>query len=418
MSGKKNIVPQGLIDAIDTQDPDRIRGQVADLPLHDRPAVLNAALGFAIAREHREAAKCLLLEGANPNLHDYRGDYPLHMAAELSTVAFVELLLKYGADPNVRSFSRSTALHNAASAGAVSVVKKLLAAGAEPDVASSTGATPLMLACQNGHKSIADALIRAGANVNAASKFKFAPGDTVLHHAASGGNVDCVSLLLEHGANPLARGNHGLLPIQVAAKSGFPKIVELLTESAGDAGRVTSKELEEAKTLEESRKKAEEMDPRTRHLVERALTGSVLHDAALLGDEEKVRALLAGGCGANDRDRYGFCALHKAAQFGRLGVIKVLAEAGANVNEVATTRAGARPLHYAAGYGQPDAVSLLLELGADPSGTDGAGKPPIDWATSSRSYADHREANERSAEILRRSVMTSKDAAVKPSTSQ
>ena len=39
---------------------------------------------------------------------------------------------------------------------------------------------------------------------------------TPLHYAVRGGHVDCVALLLRHGANPIARERSGHTPLELA----------------------------------------------------------------------------------------------------------------------------------------------------------------------------------------------------------
>lgn len=89
------------------------------------------------------------------------------------------------------------------------------------------------------------------------------------------------------------------------------------------------------------------------------------------GDTERVRALVGAGAEANApfADSSGQPAaemvrpLHLAAQFGHAGVIRALADAGADT-EARTARAYT-PLMYAAFYGHPEATSALIEAGAD-----------------------------------------------------
>ena len=64
------------------------------------------------------------------------------------------------------------------------------------------------------------------------------------------------------------------------------------------------------------------------------------------------------------RDARGRTALHVAAERQPSAVIRVLIEAGADVND--RTRNGETPLHYAAAFNDADSIAALLDAGADP----------------------------------------------------
>jgi uncharacterized protein YegJ (DUF2314 family) len=53
-------------------------------------------------------------------------------------------------------------------------------------------------------------------------------GLTLLHAMALGGSAACVRVLLDHGADPLARTRSGKTPRTLAAQLGWPRVTELL----------------------------------------------------------------------------------------------------------------------------------------------------------------------------------------------
>ncbi len=98
-------------------------------------------------------------------------------------------------------------------------------------------------------------------------------------------------------------------------------------------------------------------------------------DAAMRGDGEAVRSLLAAGADVNAAQGDGMTALHWASRNGDLALVRTLLGAGANIH--AGTRIGRyTALHMASETGAGDVVALLLGAGADPSvstlGTGGA----------------------------------------------
>ncbi|PKU59236.1 probable signal recognition particle 43 kDa protein, chloroplastic isoform X2 [Dendrobium catenatum] len=80
----------------------------------------------------------------------------------------------------------------------------------------------------------------------------------------------------------------------------------------------------------------------------------------------------------NAEDGDGRTALHFAAGLGSEECIKVLAEAGVNVDQ--RDGAGLTPLHMAAGYGRAGAVRALVEAGADAEAEDQRGRTALDLA--------------------------------------
>ncbi len=100
--------------------------------------------------------------------------------------------------------------------------------------------------------------------------------------------------------------------------------------------------------------------------------GTLLLDAVLGGDIAAVRATLAEGADANERDSDGTTALHHAARLGGLEIADQLIAAGAEVD--AGTRYGITPLALAAASGGAELVTRLLAAGADPGATSREGQ--------------------------------------------
>ena len=99
--------------------------------------------------------KLLLKNGANPNLSDPQGSYPLHHAAQRGYLKVVKTLLNNGASVNLKSQGFNTPLVFACGYGDPryldlndKVVKLLLDNKADPTIISSEGLTPLQHAQQ------------------------------------------------------------------------------------------------------------------------------------------------------------------------------------------------------------------------------------------------------------------------------
>ena len=146
--------------------------------------------------------------------------------------------------------------------------------------------------------------------------------------AARAGDIERVKTLLK--ADPrllVARDPMGNTALIIAMNSGHEALADLLCDAGVDPG---------------------------------------LHEAAAIGDSDRVRAALERDASLLDTDSpEGFTPLALAAHFGHLEVMRLLIDRGADVNRVATHRIGVTPLHAALFGRQVDAALLLIARGAD-----------------------------------------------------
>ena len=215
-------------------------------------------------------------------------------------------------------------LLEAAEQGDAALVRRLLDEGADVN-AGEGGAfthTALMLAvgatgCVNAD--IAKMLISAGANVNA----KYVPlGSSALNGAASSGDIECVRLLLENGAD----ANLG------SERGGFPLVSAI----------------------------SHNMD-----YIESDIISAIIH------------LLLENGADTSLSDTFGTALAHAAAG-GEEKCLKLLVDAGADVN--APGFKGMTPLLWAAKNGQTGTTRLLIESGADTHAADERGQTALSIA--------------------------------------
>ncbi|XP_051998907.1 BRCA1-associated RING domain protein 1 [Xyrauchen texanus] len=103
-----------------------------------------------------------------------------------------------------------------------------------------------------------------------------------------------------------------------------------------------------------------------------------LHLAAIKGDLEEVRNLLALGADPNLKDNAGWTPLHEACNLGHLAVVEELLQHGALLNTPGYQNDS--PLHDAVRNGHLAVVRLLVERGASQSVLNMFGLRPVDYA--------------------------------------
>ena len=99
-----------------------------------------------------------------------------------------------------------------------------------------------------------------------------------------------------------------------------------------------------------------------RHLASSPRAAQFIGKAALNGDLDLVKALVAAGVPVNAREHHGWTPIRDAAAGGYLPVVEYLVSMGADVNVV--DRFGDSPLEMAAGGQHEDVASFLADRGA------------------------------------------------------
>jgi uncharacterized protein len=102
-----------------------------------------------------------------------------------------------------------------------------------------------------------------------------------------------------------------------------------------------------------------------------------IFEAASLGRLDRLKQLVAEPAAANSHSKDGFTALHFAGFFGQPASARVLIDAGAVVDSVASNPMAVTPLHSSASARNLEAVKLLLEHGASPNARQHGGWAPI-----------------------------------------
>ena len=130
--------------------------------------------------------------------------------------------------------SQAAAIHDAAKKGDIAAIAAALDAGANVNDFDGL-ATPLVYAVNRQHLDAAKLLIERGADVNALSKV----GGSPLMAAVAKKRLEFITLLLAHGANPNSTVGKQT-PLHIAVKNGCLDCVTALVEAGADVNARTA----------------------------------------------------------------------------------------------------------------------------------------------------------------------------------
>jgi ankyrin repeat protein len=352
-------------------------------PLHE------AALGG-----HIEIIEALIKHGANPHLIDSNGLTPLTAAASNDHAEAIEVLLKNGAKPTNAEIDKimengDMLLKRAVETGCSHTVKFLLDRGANPNRVDADGETPFMNAASTSNLDTFETLLRSGATPNkevveillqkeANPPDLYDPTEYLspLHMAATKGHIKTIELFLNHGADPNATDHTSTL-LHKAAGSGRIDAIELIIKNGADPNtddRSSSTPLHYAARDDH----ADAIELLIKHganpnAVDN-MNSTPLHEAVRGSHVNAIKSLIKNHADLNAIDGINFTplniALIEAAEIGRIDVVELLLEKGANIGaEIDNTviENGEMLLKKAAETGCSHTVKFLLDKGVQPS---------------------------------------------------
>uniref|UniRef100_A0A674MMS5 Protein phosphatase 1 regulatory subunit n=1 Tax=Takifugu rubripes TaxID=31033 RepID=A0A674MMS5_TAKRU len=209
-----------------------------------------------------------------------------------------------------------------------------------------------LAACSSGDTEEVLRMLDHGADINYAN----VDGLTALHQACIDDNVDMVTFLVEHGASIDQPDNEGWLPLHAASSCGYLDIAAYLISQGANVGGVNSEgetplDIAEEEAMEE--------------LLQNEINRQGVDIEAARKEEERVmlrdaRQWLNSGQIQDIRHaKSGGTSLHVAAAKGYVEVLKLLIQAGYDVN--IKDYDGWTPLHAAAHWGKEEACRVLVE---------------------------------------------------------
>ena len=369
------------------------------------------ALHWAVYNDDLETAQTLIQAGAKPDAANREGITPLYLASVYGKPAMIAALLKGGADAKQKGPHGETTVMLAARSGNAEAIKLLLKAGADVNAKEPIrGTTALMWAAEQKHPEAVRALLEGSADFAA----KSGPAGLPRNYMAQKVNLANVETAVKRWSEAIKNGRtyeqqlafeeangkrvQRLLPD--FSKDDVPTIAKFIVQATTNFGvdidtildfitpqvAAAGKDVEELnrlvrEQLAESQASANNTDVVVAGLVGRGgggLTAMVF--AAREGDLESTKLLAAAGADVNQTTEYGWTPLLTATNNRHYKLATWLVEHDGNVNQ--PNKGGWTPLYLATDnrnieggdypVPRPDMdhlefIKILLEHGADPN---------------------------------------------------
>ncbi|XP_071624784.1 protein phosphatase 1 regulatory subunit 12B isoform X7 [Heliangelus exortis] len=247
-----------------------------------------------------------------------------------------------------------------------------------------------LAACSSGDTEEVKRLLGRGARINTTN----VDGLTALHQACIDENLDMVKFLVENGANVNQQDNEGWTPLHAVASCGYLNIAEFLLSHGANVAAVNSEGDVPSDIAEEAAMKD--------LLLEQVKKQGVDLDLARKEEEQQMlqdarQWLNSGRIEDTKQPRTGATALHVAAAKGYSEVMRLLIQAGFNLN--VQDNDGWTPLHAAAHWGVKEACSILAEALCDMDIRNKLGQTPFDVAD--EGLVEHLEMLQKKQTVLR-----------------
>ncbi|XP_058005170.1 E3 ubiquitin-protein ligase KEG isoform X3 [Hevea brasiliensis] len=282
----------------------------------------------------------ILLEAQNGD-----GQTALHLACRRGNAELVRAILEYRqANVDVLDKDGDPALVFALAAGSPECVRALIEKGStvRSRLRDGFGPSVVHVCAYHGQPDCMRELLLAGADPNAVDD----EGETVLHRAVAKKYTDCAIAILENGGSRsmAIQNSKNLTPLHLCVATWNVAVVKRWMEVASPeeiAGTIDiPSPVGTALCMAAAVKKDHEIDGR-----------------------ELVRILLAAGADPMAQDaQHGQTALHTAAMANDVELVKIILEAGVDVN--IRNMHNTIPLHVALARGAKSCVGLLLSAGA------------------------------------------------------
>ncbi len=295
----------------------------------------------------------------NLRVKDYKGQTPLHVAADKGDIATLKtLLLSACNDVNIRDDHKATPLHFAAYSSA-EAVKLLIKAGADINTLDADGDPPLEWADEAENIETIKLLVDAGATWS-----RWSP----LTYAAVKGDLNAVKTLAKNKNEINKKDDHEATPLHFAAAYATPEVVQLLLNSGADTNALDE---DNYKPIDWAAKSG--MIDNIKLLLklykpeqQKYINEDLVHVAVSSGQIEVLKFLMASGTKLNDVNEYASdeFLLTTAVKKRQYKMIQFLIQSGEDPSEGDGTTWDS-PLLVAVKTKQIEAIKILRNAGAN-----------------------------------------------------
>jgi len=328
---------------------------------------LNAKLLSAVKANDTEGVRLLLADGADPNIYDVPEEH-FSLWQQIRAVfhrnSQGEAAAQNNLGPSITQNSRGATIITPYR------MPTLLETALTPDEYSETYR-------EVENAPMIEALLNAGARVEESTY----EHQTPLMTAVENGHLKTVQLLLDHGANPLARDDKGKLPIHhiiVASHNPLP-IAKLLVERGTDVNATDNQGITPLRVTDDL--------PTLRFLIAKSANinaqandgGTALLSVTGMDDTKAMQLMLEHGANVDLCDNDKTTPLDNAVHYGSLPTIKMLLACGAKIDPI--NGDGNTPLTSSLTIGDnPEIVKVLLACGANVNYRNTAGQTALSLA--------------------------------------
>ncbi|KFP83452.1 Protein phosphatase 1 regulatory subunit 12B, partial [Acanthisitta chloris] len=207
-------------------------------------------------------------------------------------------------------------------------------------------------------------------------------------------NLDMVKFLVDNGANVNQQDNEGWTPLHAVASCGYLNIAEYLISHGANVAAVNSEGEVPSDIAEEAAMKDLLLEQVKKQGVDLELSRKEEEQQML---QDARQWLNSGRIEDVKQPRTGATALHVAAAKGYSEVMRLLIQAGFNLN--VQDNDGWTPLHAAAHWGVKEACSILAEALCDMDIRNKLGQTPFDVAD--EGLVEHLEMLQKKQTVLR-----------------
>ena len=347
----------------------------------------NLILSEAIDAGNLKIVQALIAKGAVINAPDSNKRTALQKASMKGDKELVAYLLDHGADINDVDDNNCTSTYLAANLGFAEIVQLLIDKGADPQHPAYEGLTPLHACWANAETT--HTLLKHGVDINKVAN----QGLTPLHIAACRGSFEVVKVILSYDPDLEVTTSFGQSALTYAAQYGETEVIRLLLEAGANINHQTSSKKFALQYAVEGN-----MEITLRILMEynpevNLIGGfgqTALHCLNPDNSVTIIKILVNGGADLSIRDEDQETPICHAVWSSKLEVLEYLAKK-AKLDIVGGPQGG--PLHIACFRSRLDRVKVLVDAGADVNLLDPSCGTPLQSACHSRKNSSKEEQN-------------------------